>query len=142
MAAVEKSIEIKASPATVWRLFATQEGMRSWFHPEICIDMRVGGAHRHFSHDTWISGEVLAIEPGRSLTLSWMEEESDWLQPTRVTFTLEPITGGTRVHARHEGFEGVRAFNWERTFGAYTAGWEEHGLLSALKKVAEQLDAA
>lgn len=144
MAAVERQIEIQADQSVVWRLVATPEGFKRWFNESMEIEVRVGGKHRHFECEAgvFISGEVLAIEEGHSITLSWNEEGANWAAPTRVAFTLEPIPGGTRVLFRHDGFERVRSEGWERTYQAYEQGWTRHALPEKLKKVAEDRDAA
>jgi uncharacterized protein YndB with AHSA1/START domain len=139
MPVVERSIEIKASPRTVWNLLATQEGLRRWWAADLEIDMRVGGKHRHFvaDHNQWISGYVLEIAPEQHLILSWFEEGTDWVHPTRLSFILEPIAGGTRVTQRYDGFAGIGKPTWEKTVQAYNSGIDQHGLLHELKKLAE-----
>jgi uncharacterized protein YndB with AHSA1/START domain len=143
MPAVERSIEIQASPATVWSFFATQEGLRAWWGAEIEIDMTVGGKHRHYVPEVnqWISGYVLEIVPAKQLILSWFEEDCDWVFPTRLVFTLEAIPGGTRVTHRYDGFAGIGKHTWERTMQAYDRGIDLHNMLGALKAVAERYGA-
>lgn len=140
MPAVERSIEIQASSATVWSFFTTQEGLRTWWGAEIDIDMTVGGKHRHYVPEAnqWISGYVLEIVPEKQLILSWFEEDCDWVFPTRLVFTLEAIPGGTRVTHRFDGFAGIGKPTWERTMQAYNRGIDLHNMLGTLKTVAEQ----
>lgn len=136
---VERSIEIQASPSVVWELLSTQEGLRSWWAENVEIEMKVGGKHRHFMAEAnqWLSGYVLEIIPEKMLMLSWFEEDTDWLFPTRLTFTLEEIPGGTRVTHRYDGFAGIGKPTWERTMEAYNRGIDQHGLLAGLKALAE-----
>lgn len=84
-----------------------------------------------------ICGEVLEIIPLEALTISWYEEGSDWLNPTKVTFRLEETSDGVRVHVTHSGFEMIREQGWKRTFDEYQKGWSRHHLLENLKKRAE-----
>lgn len=144
MPVVERSIEIQASPSTVWELLATQDGLRAWWAPDIEIDMRVGGKHRHYMAEAnqWLSGYILEIEPEKHLIMSWFEEDTDWVHPTRLSFILEEIPGGTRVTQRYDGFAGIGKPTWERTMQAYQRGVEMHNLLADLKKLAEQTHAA
>lgn len=141
---VERSVEVKASPKTVWTLMASQEGLRQWFESDLEIDMRLGGAHRHYADeaDQWIVGNVLDIVPEKSLVLSWFEENTDWVHPIRLTFALEAIPGGTRVTQRFDGFPGIGKPNWERTERAYQIGTDQHALLQHLKDVVESAHAA
>ncbi|HZQ35120.1 MAG TPA: SRPBCC domain-containing protein [Dehalococcoidia bacterium] len=137
--AVERSIEIAASVDVVWELLSTQEGLRQWLTPNIEIDVRLGGAYRLVEPEAnqMISGRVLELVPKQRLTLSWFEEGGDWRQPTRKSFVLTPIPGGTRVDARQDGFEGIGKPGWPATYEAYERGWDRHAILAALKRCAE-----
>lgn len=137
--AVERSIEIAASVDVVWELLSTQDGLRQWLTPNIEIDVRPGGAYRLVGPEgsQVISGRVLDLVPRQRLTLSWFEEGGDWLQPTRKTFVLTPIPGGTRVDARQDGFEGIGKPGWLASYEAYERGWDRHATLAALKRSAE-----
>jgi uncharacterized protein YndB with AHSA1/START domain len=139
MPMAERSVEIMAPPATVWSLLATQEGLRRWLDPGIEIEMKVGGAHRHYVSEfgIWIVGRVLEIVPERELVLSWMEEGTDWMHPIRLSFTLAEIPGGTRVTQRYDGFAGIGKESWERTYQSYQRGMERHGTLEKLKGAVE-----
>lgn len=141
---VTRSIEIQASPETVWSLMSTVEGLRQWWEPKVEIDLQVGGTYRfHVEEaDTWISGYVLEMIPGVSLSLSWLEEGGDWQFPIRLTFTLEAIPGGTRVTKQFDGFAGIGKATWARTRDAYQIGSEQHKLLEVLKQVVEAHHAA
>ena len=134
MPAVSRSIEIKASPGTVWRWLATPEALRRWINPNLEIDLRVGGAYRmhEVDGDTWISGTVLELNPEKSLILSWIEEGGDWVHPARLVIALEPVPEGTRVTLTHDGFAGIGKPGWPDTVKAYEAGIDRHGLLNRL----------
>lgn len=137
--AVERSIEIAASVDVVWELMTTQEGLRQWLTPNIEIDVRIGGAFRLLAPegDQVVSGRVLELVPKQRLTLSWFEEGGDWLHPTRKSFVLTPIPGGTRIDARQDGFEAIGKPGWLKTYENYERGWDRHATLAALKRVAE-----
>jgi len=51
MPQVIRSIEIHATPTTVWSWLATQEALRHWISPNIDIDLRVGGEYRFLGPD-------------------------------------------------------------------------------------------
>jgi len=139
MKKVERSIEIKASLSEVWKLISTQEGMRQWINPNMEIDTRVGGKYRVQDPDEKlvICGEVLEMIPMKLLSLSWFESGSDWVNPTKVTFTLEELSDAVKVHVSHTGFEMIGKSDWERTYNEYQKGWTRHHLLENLKERAE-----
>jgi uncharacterized protein YndB with AHSA1/START domain len=134
MPEVVRTIEIPRSPSVVWRLLATQEGLRRWLSPDVEIDLRLGGAYRMPGGDgqTWISGVVLELVPEGRLVLSWLEEESGWVHPGRLVIALEPIAAGTRVALAHDGFAGIGKPDWGGTLQAYERGADKHQVLQRL----------
>lgn len=134
---VERSIEIKAAPAAVWRWLASQEALRQWISPNIEIDLRLGGAYRFLGPDnaTWISGVVLELEPQERLILSWFEEDGDWMHPGRLVFALEPTAAGTRVSLIHDGFAGIGKADWPESVKDYERGADEHRILERLAEL-------
>lgn len=134
MPQVVRAIEIKASPARVWRWLASEASLRAWLSPSLTIDLQVGGAYRFQGPDgeSWISGVVLEMIPEEALILSWMEEGSGWLHPARLVITLTPTDSGTRVALAHDGFAGVGKTDWRSTLEAYERGADRHKVLEAL----------
>ena len=134
MPQVTRTIDIKASPAAVWRWCATQEALRAWISPNLEIDLRPGGAYRFLGpdHQTWISGVVLELSPERELTLSWTEEGAGWLHPARLVITIAPIPGGARVTLIHDGFAGIGKQGWEDMVQNYERGADAHQILEKL----------
>lgn len=144
MPVLSRTVDIQASPRTVWSLLSTQEGLRQWLEPTLEIDLKVGGFHRHLNQfaNIYISGYVLELVPEQTLVLSWFEEDGNWKAPIRLTFTMAEIPGGTRVTMTFDGFAGIGKPTWDRTQQAYERGMAEHGTLDALKRVAEDGRAA
>ena len=138
MSGVDRYIDIQASLETVWRLISTEVGMRQWIEESMKINVRPGGRWHVNRDGQMISGEVIEIIPHKKMQISWYEEDSDWVNPTRVTFFLEENSGGVRVYSIHEGFEGIGKPNWRQTYQAYERGWDEHDLLENLRKCAEE----
>jgi uncharacterized protein YndB with AHSA1/START domain len=134
MPQVVRSIEIQAAPGTVWRWFATQEGLRRWISSNMQIDLRVGGGYRFLGPDdqTWIRGTVLELVPERSLILSWLEEGTGWVNPARLVITLAPTAVGTRVTLAHDGLEGIGRSDWVETVQDYERGADLHRVLEGL----------
>jgi uncharacterized protein YndB with AHSA1/START domain len=137
MQQVIRSIEIPVPPVDVWRWIASQEGLRHWISSDIEIDLRVGGAYRFLGpdHQTSISGIVLELVPEKSLTLSWLEEGSGWINPARLVITLVPTAAGTRVTVIHDGFEGIGLPDWAETARDYERGADQHRILDRLADV-------
>ena len=118
MSAVVRSVEIKAPPSAVWKWMSSQDGLRQWLSPNIDIDLRVGGSYRFLDveGDARISGVVLDIVPEGGLTLSWIEEGSDWVHPARRVLEVTGTPVGSRVTA------GIGKTNWPDTLRALRAG--------------------
>jgi uncharacterized protein YndB with AHSA1/START domain len=123
------SVEIAAPPERVFRALASEELTRWWGSADTYRvtkwtgELRVGGAWRSdgvgadgkpFS----VAGEFLEIDPPRKLVQTW---RADWDAglPTTITYRLEPITRGTRLTVRHEGFAGR-----PESCQGHTEGWE------------------
>ncbi|MEU4242534.1 SRPBCC domain-containing protein [Actinoplanes sp. NPDC026619] len=63
-----------------------------------------------------VYSEVTQVEAPRSLRYTWRgEEDSD--DVSDVTYTLEPIAGGTRFTWQHTGFTGVGGFAMSKLLG-------------------------
>ncbi len=142
MPQVVRSIEINAPPRAVWRCLATQEALRRWISPNMDIDLRVGGSYRFLGPDnaTSISGNVLELEPEKSLILSWLEEGSGWVNPARLVITLVPTASGTRVTLIHDGFEGIGRSDWAETVQDYERGADLHRILDHLRDLVNAED--
>ena len=143
MPQVVRSIDILASPDTVWRWLASQDALRHWISPNLEIDVRVGGTYRFLGPDdrTWISGTVLELRAGRSLILSWFEEGSGWLHPARLVLQLASTSTGTRVTLVHDGFEGIGRSDWPETVQDYERGADVHRILDRLAELVSARDA-
>jgi uncharacterized protein YndB with AHSA1/START domain len=108
-----------AAPAEVWAALTEPERLARWF-ARAELDLRVGG---HYS--LWFDpddatqqaqGEVLALEPGRVLELSWRHPEH---ADSVVRFELEPDGAGTILVLDH------RALPAEAAPG-HAGGWHAH----------------
>lgn len=125
------TVDIAAPRERVFHaLTATEEVTRWWGAPgayrttEWSVDLRAGGRWRAAGEGAdgktfTVGGTILEIEPPRRLVQTW---KPDWDadHETTVTYTLEPVPGGTRVTVRHEGFEGR-----QESCAAHSAGWEQ-----------------
>ena len=92
----------------VWIAFTT-DALATWFWPplwdtSVQLDVQVGGRYRVASavSDMAVSGEYLAIDPGRALVQSWQWDGDD--EVTTVTIALRPTDAGTSLTITQEGF--------------------------------------
>jgi uncharacterized protein YndB with AHSA1/START domain len=95
-------------PAAVWRALTEREALAGWLM-ENDFEPRLGHRFRFRAQpvggwDGIVESEVLELDPPRRLAISWRSNLLD----TRVTFTLEPVAGGTRLRLVHAGFQGVK----------------------------------
>jgi uncharacterized protein YndB with AHSA1/START domain len=137
MPSVIRTIEISSPPSVVWRWFATPDALRQWIAPHLEIDLKVGGAYRlrNEGQEVSVTGTVLELVPEGSLVLSWFEEDSGWVHPARLVFTLAPTEAGTRVTLSHDGFAGIGKSTWPGTVEAYERGADRHRILERLARL-------
>ena len=109
------------SPARVWRALTDPALLSRWLMP---TDFRAEvGAKFTFATRQWgkTRCEVLDIEPGRLLRISWNNPPLD----TTVTWRLEPEAAGTRLIVEHAGFDLAdprQAFAYEGMRGGWAGG--------------------
>ncbi len=140
MPQVIRTMEIRATPSTVWRYIGTQEGLRRWISPNLEIDLNVGGRYRFVGPDqqTWISGTVLELVPEGWLILSWLEEGQGWEHPARFVVALEASASGTKVTVIHDGFAGTGGPSWPDMVADYERGADQHRILEKLAAVVSE----
>jgi len=89
----------------VWAALTSSEAMAAWLMPND-FEPRVG--HRFTFRTTpdsnWngiVNCEVVALDRPRRVAYTWRGNGLD----TLVTFTIEPVEGGTQLRLEHAGFE-------------------------------------
>lgn len=133
---------LKAGPQKVYDAWTTSQALMMWFAPtadyavtEASLDVRVGGRYtiafdRGDGESHRVSGEYLAVEPGRALSFTWAWQST----PERisvVSIALSPRDGGTDLTLTHEKFfdEAARDRHmqgWTGSIGRLVA-WAESG---------------
>jgi uncharacterized protein YndB with AHSA1/START domain len=126
-------VEIAAAPDRVFRALTTDE-LTKWWGADgqyqttnFAIDPRPGGKWRTEGVGAdgtkfHVEGEVLEFDPPRRLVQTW-KPSWDGGALTTLTYSLEPIDGGTRLTVRHVGFAGRpescdrHGQGWERVLG-------------------------
>jgi uncharacterized protein YndB with AHSA1/START domain len=92
-------------PERVWAALTDPAAIGDWlmttddFRPEAGARFRL--RTEHLSPTGWIDAEVLELDPPRRMVWAWSSHDGN--PPSRVTFELEPESGGTRLRLAHEG---------------------------------------
>jgi uncharacterized protein YndB with AHSA1/START domain len=145
---------VAARPPDVFRLFASEDGVRKFFAPDARIEPRLGGHYTIiFNPATDPEGaasgtkgaRILRFEPDRELAFEWnvavpsiaADLKSDEL-PTWVELRFESLPGPTprtRVALSHYGFRS--GGSWDKAFPWFRdKAWPS--VLEALKKYCDQ----
>lgn len=133
---IERSIDIKAPRARVWRALANATEFGSWFGVRLqdqtfAPGERVRGniTHPGYEHIVF-EVKVDRVEPEQLLSFHWhpfaIDPQVDYSQetPTLVTFTLQEIEGGTRLSVVESGFDKVPAARRLEAFRMNSQGWD------------------
>jgi uncharacterized protein YndB with AHSA1/START domain len=133
---IEKSIDLKAPVARVWRALTDHREFGEWFRVVMDGPFVVGKVSRGrvtypgYEHMRW-EATVQAMEPERLFSFRWcpyaVDPDVDYSnEPTTlVEFRLEPTSDGTRLSISESGFSSLP--DDERRIGAFqrnTRGWE------------------
>jgi|SRR5947208_2607595 len=123
-------VEIAASPERVFQALVSVEVCDWWVRPgvfnttEWSGDVRIGGRYRTAGiargRPYTIEGEFLEIDPPRKLVMTWHRTGTPDA-PTRITYMLEKLDGGTRLTLLHAGFTSAEnltnvAAGWKTSF--------------------------
>ena len=103
MAEFRDSIDIAASPETVFEYLTTNSGITAWMGQYADLDATAGGRFAVDIAGHPVRGEFLEVVRPHRVVMSWGFAGSKDL-PTgasRVEFTLTAITSGTRVDLCH-----------------------------------------
>ena len=168
----ERTIElvavVEASPAEVFRLWSTADGVRSFFAPGARIDSEPGGRYEilfaperdplGYSHGT-TGARLLTVVPDRKIAFEWITFAGDAdlgvngppvasrslrdmrPLPTWVEVSISPVAGAsgrTRVVLRHMGFPAGEP--WGESFRWFGRAWA--GVMRQLADRCRQLRAA
>lgn len=133
---IERSVELKASPARVWRALSDHEEFGAWFGVVLDGPFAVGQVTRGkilypgYEHLT-MEVEVVAMEREKRFAYRWhpyaVDAGRDYTHetPTLVEFVLEPIAGGTRLTVSESGFDKIPPERRDEAFRMNSGGWDE-----------------
>jgi uncharacterized protein YndB with AHSA1/START domain len=119
--------EMAAQPERVFRALCTAEVTQWWGSPERYRttewigELRPGGKWRvsgtgQSGKPFSVWGEYVEVAAPHQLVLTWNWADTN---PTKLTYRLDAIDGGTRVTLRHEGFAGP-----PESWAVHARGWE------------------
>jgi uncharacterized protein YndB with AHSA1/START domain len=127
-ATFESTLQIAASPETVWEFLVDPEKIVLWKGEEATFEARPGGAYRigvlpgHAA-----SGEIVEADPPRRLVYTWGWEpgpDGPNLVPpgsTTIEIELEPSSGGgTTLHFTHRDLPTVESAE------SHAEGWNHY----------------
>jgi len=123
---VVQSVHIKASRDRVWQALINP-GFTARYYYGYAIDADSGEAgasyrYRHPDGSVAIVGQILEVEPGKRLVMTFSAQWDASLQgdsPSRVTYELEELAPElTKLTLVHDAFDGETA-----TFTAVSGGW-------------------
>jgi uncharacterized protein YndB with AHSA1/START domain len=131
---IEKTIDIKAPVARVWRALTDHQEFGTWFRVRLEGPFKAGEAsygqitHPGYEHVRW-TVIVQKIEPQRLFSFTWhpyaIDPDTDYSgePPTLVEFTLEAIPTGTRLRVVESGFDKIPSHRRDEAFRMNEGGW-------------------
>ncbi|MBI5653836.1 MAG: SRPBCC domain-containing protein [Chloroflexi bacterium] len=126
MNTIKQTYEIAATPAQVWRALTDPKVIRKWSDADAIFPLEPGAAYSLW--DGTIGGQIVEVVPRKKLAQTWKPE--NWTRDDSVvTFTLTPVSKGTRVDLLHENVE-----EWD--FEGTREGWDAY-YLGAIKRMLE-----
>ncbi len=133
---IEKQIELKASPARVWRALTDHKEFGAWFGVNLEAPFVPGKTTRGritypgYEHLV-MEVSVQTMEPERLFSFHWhpaaVDVNADYSKepPTLVEFRLEPIGSGTRLFVTESGFDTIPAARRDEAYRMNDGGWTQ-----------------
>ncbi len=131
---ISLDVTVEATPAEVYRLWTTAEGVMHFMAPAATIDSRLGGRYQVMfdpqndpdgrAYGTW-GCRVLRLEPNHSVAFEWTfpplgAELNTQPFPTWVEIQIDPVIGQpgqTVVRLQHFGFP--HSEKWDKCFALF-----------------------
>ena len=121
---IERTIEVNASPETVFSFLVEPAKMRKWMSIGGEGDVRVGADYRlQVTKEDVACGRYLEITPPSRLVMTWGWEGADAITPagsTTLEFNLERKGAGTLVRLVHRDLPN------EESATKHGHGWEHY----------------
>jgi uncharacterized protein YndB with AHSA1/START domain len=134
---IEKRIELKASPAKVWKALTDYREFGEWFRVKLespfVPDKPTRGHITYPGYEYLVMDVVVQrMELERLFSFHWhpyaVDPKMDYSHesPTLVEFRLEKTTnGGTLLLVTESGFDAIPAARRDEAFRMNSAGWTE-----------------
>jgi uncharacterized protein YndB with AHSA1/START domain len=131
---IEKQIELKAAPSTVWRALTNHSEFGQWFGVKMETPFVIGEkakgriTHPGYEHLVW-EVKVKEMDSEKLFSFTWhpygIDPNVDYSkeEPTLVEFQLERIATGTRLTLIESGFEKVPSHRRAEAFRMNENGW-------------------
>jgi uncharacterized protein YndB with AHSA1/START domain len=135
MNAIEKKIELKASPQRVWRALTDYREFGEWFRVKMDQPFIEGQASRGrilnpgYNHLTF-EIQVVRLQPETLFGFTWhpyaIDPNVDYSQetPTLVEFRLQKSATGTLLTLTESGFDKIPAHRRDEALRMNTGGWD------------------
>lgn len=115
---IEQRVEIPATPQAVYDALIDSAKHSEFTGGGASIEPHVGG--KMSAWDGYIWGEFIELDPPKRIVQSWRTTEwPDGFDDSRLEFTMEPISAGTRLTMIHTNVPASQAPDYEM-------GWTEH----------------
>jgi uncharacterized protein YndB with AHSA1/START domain len=105
-----------ATPDELWHAITDPEQIKGWLAHVTRWSLTPGDDWGIRFDDGGVSGRVVAVEPGRRLELTWIEEEGD---ESLLAFEIVPREAGSLLVLDHSRLAAERR-------PGYGAGWQSH----------------
>jgi uncharacterized protein YndB with AHSA1/START domain len=122
--AISFELDLKHSPAKVWRALTEPALLAQWLLPAFDFKLEPGAAFKFKTDpvqgwDGIVNATMLEVEPQHKLRYAWVVGDID----TVMTFTLTPTASGTQLSIVQSGFKAHQKQN----FGGARYGWKMMG---------------
>ena len=133
---IERTIELKAPIARVWRALTDHSEFGQWFRVNLQSPFVPGKATRGnitYPGYEYLIMEVVVqkMEAERLFSFTWhpyaVDPKTDYSKemPTTVEFRLEKTAGGTQVTVTESGFDELPPHRRDEAFRMNAGGWTE-----------------
>lgn len=113
-------VDIEATPADIWRMLTTAEGLASWFGTRASIDLRLDGAVEvGWGDDETITSRISALDPHRRLRLAYLVDGEEVGAEEWLVTTSAATTRLTLIHSMPD--DGID--DWDGFYGDVRRGW-------------------
>ena len=143
---IDRTIQIDAPPARVWRALTDPAELSAWFKVKIDGTIAPGAEVQMTSTHQGYEGQrftvwFVELTPPKRLVWQWhpgeVDSKVDYSREARttVTFELEPAGTGTRIILSETGFDEIALERRAKVFKDNSQGWGD--VLTWLQKHAE-----